>query len=123
MVVRLAISGCNKGSVDHLMMQKAIADRVHSLVGNGTSSTTVVSNVCSLLADQSQRYYRARTPRADLFTADAHPNISVFDSLMVHSLLCVLGRYGDALPLVSELASAIVLSNGNDTVHHSFDHQ
>ena len=81
MVVRLAISGYNKGSVDHLMMQKAIADRVHSLVGDGTSSSTVVSNVCSRLADQSQCYYRARRPRGDLFTADAHPNISVFDSL------------------------------------------
>ena len=121
-VVRLALTGYNKGSIDNLMMQKAVADRIHTLVGDVVPSSSVVSRVSGVLAEQSRRYDIGGKPRSDLFVVDADPNISVFDSLPAYSFLSVLGSHGNSLPLVAELASAIFLTNGNDKVYHAFRH-
>jgi hypothetical protein len=48
-VLRLAITGYNKGSIDNLMTQKVIADTVHSVVGDVQSSTDVATSVSHLL--------------------------------------------------------------------------
>jgi hypothetical protein len=53
---------------------------------------------------------------------DAHSNTSVFDSLLTHSLLSVLEKHGNAVPLVAELASALFLMNGNDKAYNVFKH-
>ncbi len=53
---------------------------------------------------------------------DAHSNISVFDSLSTHSLLSVLEKHGNAVPMMAELASALFLMNGNDKAYHAFKH-
>ena len=53
---------------------------------------------------------------------NAHSNTSVFDSLSTHSLLSVLEKHGNAVPLVAELASALFLMNGNDKAYHAFKH-
>ena len=121
-VVRLGLTGFNKGSIDNLMMQKAVADRIHSLVGDVVPSNAVVSQVSGALAEHSRRYDIAGKPRSDLLVVDANPNISVFDSLPTYSFLSVLGSHGNSLPLVAELASAIFLTNGNDKVYHAFRH-
>ena len=47
-VLRLAITGYNKGSIDNLMTQKVIADTVHSVVGDVQSSTDVATSVSHL---------------------------------------------------------------------------
>ncbi len=57
-----------------------------------------------------------------LFVVDAHPNISVFDSLLTHSLLSVLEKHPHLVPLVAELASALFLTNGKDKAYHAFKH-
>jgi hypothetical protein len=114
MVLHLAITGYKKGSVDNLMTQKAIVDTVHSVVGDVQSSTDVVTSVSPLMAEHSQCYDLAGKPCSDLFVVDAHPNISVFNSLLTHSLLRVLEKHGNVVPLVAELASALFLMNGND---------
>jgi hypothetical protein len=57
-----------------------------------------------------------------LFVVDAHSNISVFDSLLIHSLFCVLEKHGNEVSLVGELASALFLMNGNDKACHAFKH-
>jgi hypothetical protein len=93
-VVCVALMAFNKSSIDDLMMQKAVADRIHTLVGDVVPSNAVVSQVSALLADHSQRYDTSGKPRSDLFVVDANPNISVFDSLMTYSLLRVLGKHG-----------------------------
>jgi hypothetical protein len=80
-VVRVALTAFNKSSIDDLMMQKAVADRIHTLVGDVAPSNAVVSQVSALLADHSQRYDTSSKPRSDLFVVDVNPNISVFDSL------------------------------------------
>jgi hypothetical protein len=121
-VVRVALTAFNKSSIDDLMMQKAVADRIHTLVGDVVPSNAVVSQVSALLADHSQRYDNSGKPRSDLFVVDANPNISVFDLLATYSLLRVLGKHGSPLPLVAELASALFLTNGNDKVYHAFRH-
>ena len=90
MVLCLAITGYNKGSIDNLMTQKVIANTVHSVVGNVESSTDVVDSISHLLAEHSLRYDLAGKPHSELFVTNAHPNISVFDSLLTHSLLSVL---------------------------------
>jgi hypothetical protein len=114
-VVRVVLTAFNKSSIDDLMMQKAVADRIHTLVGDVVPSNAVVSQVSALLADHSQCYDNSGKPRSDLFVVDANPNISVFDSLATYSLLCVLGKHGSPLPLVAELL-------GNDKVYHAFRH-
>jgi hypothetical protein len=111
-VVRVALTAFNKSSIDNLMMQKAVADRIHTLVGDVIPSNAVVSQVSALLADHSQCYDTSGKPRSDLFVVDANPNISVFDSLMTYSLLRVLGKHGSPLPLVVELASALTTHLG-----------
>jgi hypothetical protein len=120
MVLHLAITGYNKGSIDNLMTQKVIADTVHSVVGDVESSTDVVDSVSHLLAEHSQRNDLAGKPHSKLFVTNAHPNISVFDSVSTHSLLSVLEKHGNAVPLVAELASALFLTNGNDKVYQAF---
>jgi hypothetical protein len=120
-VVCVALTAFNKSSIDD-MMQKAVADRIHTLVGVVIPSNAVVSQVSALLADHSQCYDTSGKPRSDLFVVDANPNISIFDSLMTYSLLRVLGKHGSPLPLVAELASALFLTNGNDKVYHAFRH-
>jgi hypothetical protein len=45
MVLHLAITGYNKGSIDNLITQKVIADTVHSVVGDVESTTDVVTSV------------------------------------------------------------------------------
>jgi hypothetical protein len=122
MVVCVALTAFDKSSIDDLMMQKAVADRIHSLVGDAIPSNAVVSQISALLADHSQCYDTSGKPRSDLFVVDANPNISVFDSLMTYSLLRVRGKHGSPLPLVVELASALFLTNGNDKVYHTFRH-
>jgi hypothetical protein len=122
MVLCLAITGYNKGSIDNLVTQKVIADTVHGVVGDVESSTDVVDSVSHLLAEHSQRYDLAGKPRSELFVTNAHPNISVFDPLSTHSLLSVLEKHGNAVPLVAELASALFLTNGNDKVYQAFQH-
>jgi hypothetical protein len=121
-VVCVALTAFNKSSINNLMMQKAVADRIHTLVGDVVPSNAVVSQVSALLADHSQRYDTSGKPCSDLFVVDANPNISVFDLLTTYSLLCVLGKHGSHLPLVAELASALFLTNGNDKVYHAFRH-
>jgi hypothetical protein len=111
-VVCVALTAFNKSSIDDLMMQKAVADRIHTLVGDVIPSNAVVSQVSALLADHSQCYDTSGKPRSDLFVVDANPNISVFDSLMTYSLLRVLGKHGSPLPLVVELASALTTHLG-----------
>jgi hypothetical protein len=102
-VVCVALTAFNKSSINDLMMQKAVADRIHTLVGDVVPSNAVVSQVSALLADHSQCYDTSGKPRSDLFVVDANPNISVFDLLMTYSLLRVLGKHGSPLPLVAEL--------------------
>jgi hypothetical protein len=121
-VVRLALTGFNKGSIDNLMMQKVVADRIHTLVGDVVPSNSIVSQVSGVLAEHSRRYDIAGKARSDLFVVDANPNILVFDSLPTYSFISVLGRHGNSLPLVVELASAIFLTNGNDKLYHAFCH-
>ena len=121
-VVRLTITGYNKSSVDNLMTQKVIADRVHILVGDVVPSTHVVGYVSGLLAEHSRRFELSSIPGSDLFVVDANPNISVFDSLSVYSLLSVLAKHGNAVPMVSELACALFLTNGNDKKYYAFKH-
>jgi hypothetical protein len=104
------------------MMQKAVADRIHTLVGDVVPSKAVVSQVSALLADHSQRYDTSGKPRSDLFVVDANPNILVFDLLTTYSLLHILGKHGSPLPLVAELALALFLTNGNDKLYHTFRH-
>jgi hypothetical protein len=52
-VLRLAITGYNKGSVDNLMTWKVIADTVHSVVGDVQSTTDVVTSISHVLAEHS----------------------------------------------------------------------
>jgi hypothetical protein len=122
MVVRVALTAFNKSSIDDLMMQKAVADRIHTLIGDVVPINAVVSQVSALVADHSQCYDTSGKPRSDLFIVDANPNISVFDLLATYSLLRVLGMHGSPLPLVVELASALFLTNSNDKVYHAFRH-
>jgi hypothetical protein len=55
-VVCVALTAFNKSSINNLMMQKAVADRIHTLVGDDIPSNAVVSQVSALLADHSQCY-------------------------------------------------------------------
>jgi hypothetical protein len=41
---------------------------------------------------------------------------------LTHSLLSVLEKHGNAVPLVAKLASAMFLTNGNDKVYQAFRH-
>jgi hypothetical protein len=91
-VVRVALTAFNKSSIDDLMMQKAVADRIHTLVGDVVPSNAVVSQVSGLLADHSQCYDTSGKPRSDLFVVDANPNILVFDSLTTYSFLACTGK-------------------------------
>jgi hypothetical protein len=91
-VVCVALTAFNKSSIDDLMMQKAVADRIHTLVGDVVPSNAVVSQVSALLADHSQRYDTSGKPRSDLFVVDANPNILVFDSLTTYSFLACTGK-------------------------------
>jgi hypothetical protein len=118
----LAITGYNKGSVDNLMTQKVIADMVQSLVGDVQSTTDVVTSISHVLAKHSRCYDLAGKPHSDLFVVDAHSNISVYDLLLTHSLLSVLEKHGNAVPLVAEFVSALFLMNGNDKAYHAFKH-
>jgi hypothetical protein len=52
----------------------------------------------------------------------AHQSISVFDSLSTHSLLSVLKKHGNAVPLVAELVSALFLTSSNDKAYQAFKH-
>jgi hypothetical protein len=92
------------------------------VVGDVESSTDVVDSVSRLLAEHSLCYDLAGKPCSELFVTNAHPNISVFDSLSTHSFLSVLEKHGNAVPLVAKLASAIFLTNGNDKVYQAFWH-
>jgi hypothetical protein len=74
------------------------------------------------LAEHLLRYDLAGKPRSELFVTNAHLNISVFNSLSTHSLLSVLEKHGNVVPLVAELASAMFLTNGNDKVYQAFRH-
>jgi hypothetical protein len=104
------------------MTQKVIPDTVHSVVSDVESSTDVVDSVSRILAEHFLRYDLAGKPCSELFLTNAHPNISVFDSLLTHSLLSVLEKHGNVVPLVAELASALLLTNGNDKVYQAFQH-
>jgi hypothetical protein len=84
-VVCVALTAFNKSRVNDLMIQKAVADRIHTLVGDVIPSNAIVSQVSALLADHSQCYDK---PRSDLFVVDANPNILVFDSLMSVNSSC-----------------------------------
>jgi hypothetical protein len=66
--------------------------------------TDVATSVCCLLAKQSLCYDLAGKPRSELFVVHAHQNISVSDSLLTHSILSLLEKHGNAVPLVAELA-------------------
>jgi hypothetical protein len=122
MVVRVALTSFNKCSIHNLMMQKAVAEKIHTLIGDVVPRNAIVSKVTTILADHSQCYDTGGKPCSDLFVVDTNPNISVFDSLPNNSLLHVLGKHGNCLPLVAELASAIFLTNGNDKLYHAFRH-
>jgi hypothetical protein len=74
------------------------------------------------LAEQLLCHDVAGKPCSELFVTNAHPNISVFDSLLTHSLLCVLEKHGNVVPLVAKLASALFLTNANDKVYQAFQH-
>jgi hypothetical protein len=91
-VVRIALTAFNKSSINDLMMQKAVAGRIHTLVGDVIPSNTVVSQVSALLADHSQCYDTSGKLRSDLFVVDANPNILVFDSLTTYSFLACTGK-------------------------------
>jgi hypothetical protein len=47
----------------------------------------------------------------------AHPNISVFDSQLTHSLLSVLEKHEKTLLLVAELASGMFLIDDNNKAY------
>jgi hypothetical protein len=85
MVVRVALTAFNKSSINNLMIQKAVADRIHTLNGDVIPSNAVVSQVSALLVDHSQCYDKLCS---DLFVVDANPNILVFDSLMSVNSSC-----------------------------------
>jgi hypothetical protein len=104
------------------MTQKVIANTVHSVVGDVESSTDVVTSISCLLAEHSLCYDIAGKPDSKLFVVHAHPNISVFDSILTHSLLSVLEKHGNAVPLVAELASALFFTNGNEKAYQAFMH-
>jgi hypothetical protein len=57
-----------------------------------------------------------------LFAVHAHPNISVFDSLSTHSLLSILEKHGNVVPLVAELVSTLFLTICNDKAYQAFKH-
>jgi hypothetical protein len=76
----------------------------------------------NVLAEHSLGYDLAGKLHSNFFVVHAHPNIFVFDSLSTHSLLSVLEKHGNAVPLVAELASAMFLTNGNDKVYQAFWH-
>jgi hypothetical protein len=107
-VLCLAITGYNKRSIGNLILQKVIADTVHSVVGGVQSSTDVLTSISPPLSEYSLCYDLARKPHSDLFVVDANPNISVFNSLSTHSLLSVLEKHGNVVPLVAELMSALI---------------
>jgi hypothetical protein len=65
-VVCIALTAFNKSSINDLMMQKAVADRIQTLVGDVIPSNAVVSQVSALLADHSQRYDTSSKPHSDL---------------------------------------------------------
>jgi hypothetical protein len=92
------------------------------VVGDVESSTDVVDSISRLLAEHLLHYDLARKPRSEFFVTNAHPNISVFNSLSTHSLLYVLEKHGNVVPLVAELVSAMILTNGNDKVYQAFWH-
>jgi hypothetical protein len=71
------------------------------VVGDVESNTDVVDSVSHLLAKHFLCYDLAGKPRSELFVTNAHPNISVFDSLSTHSLLSVLENHGNVVPLVA----------------------
>jgi hypothetical protein len=73
-----------------------------------------IPSLVLLLAEHSQCYDLAGKPRSELLVTNAHPNISVFDSLSTHSLLSVLEKHGNVVPLMAKLMSALFLTNGND---------
>jgi hypothetical protein len=104
------------------MTQKVIANTVHSVVGNVEFSTNVVDSVSCLLAQHLLCYDLAGKPHSELLVTNAHPNISVFNSLSTHSLLSVLEKHGNVVPLVNKLLSALFLTNGNDKVYQAFQH-
>jgi hypothetical protein len=114
----LAITGYNKGSIDNLRTQKEIANTVHSVVGDVQSSTAVVTFISHLLAEHSLHYDLAGKPCSKLFVLHAHTNIT---SLLTHSLLSVLEKHGNTVPMVAELAPALFLTNGNDKAYHAFN--
>jgi hypothetical protein len=122
MVLCLAITGYNKGFIDNLMTQKVLANTLQSVVGDVESSTDVVDSISHLLAEHLLHYDLAGKPHSELFVTNAYPNISVFDSLLTHSLLSVLEKQGNAVSLVAKLASAMFLTNGNDKVYQVFWH-
>jgi hypothetical protein len=99
------------------MTQKVIVNIVHSVVGDVELTTDVVTSISHHMAEQSLWYDLVGKPLSDLFVVHAHPNISVFDSLSTHSLLSVLERHGDVVPLVAELVSALFLTNSNDKAY------
>jgi hypothetical protein len=93
-----------------------------SVVGDVESSTEVVTSMSCLLAEHSQCYDLAGKPCSNLFVVDANSNISVFDSLSTHSLLSVLQKHGNMVPLVAELTSALFLMNGNEKAYKACKH-
>jgi hypothetical protein len=82
----------------------------------------VVNSISHLLDEHLLCYDLAGKPRSELFVTNAHPNISVFNSLSTHSLLSVLEKHGNVVLLVAELTSALFLTNGNDKVYQAFQH-
>jgi hypothetical protein len=69
------------------MTQQVIANTVHNLVGDVESSTDVMDSASRLLAEHSLCYDLTGKPRSELLVTNAHPNYSVFDSLLTRSLL------------------------------------
>jgi hypothetical protein len=72
MVLCLAITGYNNGSIDNLIKQKVIADTAHSVVGDVELTIDVVTSICCLLAKQSLCYDLAGKPCSELFVVHAH---------------------------------------------------
>ncbi len=92
------------------------------MVGDDESSTDVVDSISCLLTEHLICYDLAGKPHSELFVTNAHPHISVFDSLSTHSLSSVLEKHGNVVPLVAKLVSAMFLTNGNDKVYQTFWH-
>jgi hypothetical protein len=110
MVLYLAITGYNKGSIDNFMTQKVVANTVHSVVSDVQSSTDVVTSISCLWPSIPYAMTLLGNHVVNCLWCMPTQHIC-FDLLSTHSLLSVLEKHGNAVPLVAELAFARTISH------------